>query len=103
LGAGLGGQAAAYGANVGRSLLAGGLSAAETQQRGSSYSPLGGLLQGAARDPRLQTGFEKLFSGGQPYETYSGYQVGPPQQGQTFPYEASSFGYNQQPSSQFIP
>ena len=62
LGAGLGGQAAAYGANVGKSLLAGGLSAAETQQRASSYSPLGGLLQGAARDPRLQTGFEKLFS-----------------------------------------
>jgi hypothetical protein len=29
LGAGLGGQAAAYGANAGRSLLAGGLSAAE--------------------------------------------------------------------------
>jgi len=64
LGAGLGGQAAAYGANAGKSLLAGGLSAAETQQRGSSYSPLGGLLQGAARDPRLQTGFERLFGGG---------------------------------------
>jgi len=62
LGAGLGGQAAAYGANAGRSLLAGGLSAAETQQRGSSYSPLGGLLQGAARDPRLQTGFEKIYN-----------------------------------------
>ena len=61
LGAGLGGQAAAYGANAGRALLTGGLSAAETQQRASSYSPLGGLLQGAARDPRLQTGFEKLF------------------------------------------
>jgi hypothetical protein len=74
-----------------------------TQQAGSSYSPLGGLLQGAAKDPRLQTGFEKLFGINQPYETYSGYQVGPPQQGQTFPYEASSFGYNQQPSSQFIP
>jgi len=62
LGAGLGGQAAAYGANAGRSLLEGGMNAALTQQRGSSYSPLGGLLQGAARDPRLQTGFEKLFS-----------------------------------------
>jgi hypothetical protein len=61
LGAGLGGQAAAYGANVGSSLLRGGMGAALTQQAGSSYSPLGGLLQGAARDPRLQTGFEKLF------------------------------------------
>jgi hypothetical protein len=62
LGAGLGGQAAAYGANVGSSLLRGGMGAALTQQAGSSYSPLGGLLQGAARDPRLQTGFEKMFS-----------------------------------------
>jgi hypothetical protein len=96
LGAGLGGQAAAYGANAGRSLLAGGLSAAETQQRGSSYSPLGGLLQGAARDPRLQTGFEKLFGINQPYETYSGYQVGPPQQGQTQPYPYTSFSFNGQ-------
>ena len=73
LGAGLGGQAAAYGANAGNSLLRGGLSAALTQQAGSSYSPLGGLLQGAARDPQLRTGFEKLFSGGQPIETgYTG-------------------------------
>jgi hypothetical protein len=62
LGAGLGGQAAAYGANAGRALLTGGMGAALTQQAGSGYSPLGGLLQGAARDPRLQTGFEKMFS-----------------------------------------
>jgi len=61
LGAGLGGQAAAYGANAGRALLTGGMGAALTQQAGSSYSPLGGLLQGAARDPRLQTGFENLY------------------------------------------
>ena len=103
LGAGLGGQAAAYGANAGRSLLEGGSNAAKTQQAGQGFSPLAGLLQGAGSNPRLQTGFEKLFGINQPYETYSGYQVGPPQQGQTFPYEASSFGYNQQPSSQFIP
>jgi hypothetical protein len=96
LGAGLGGQAAAYGANAGRALLTGGMGAALTQQAGSGYSPLGGLLQGAARDPRLQTGFEKLFSGGQPYETYSGYQVGPPQQGQTQPYPYTSFSYDGQ-------
>jgi hypothetical protein len=96
LGAGLGGQAAAYGANAGRSLLAGGLSAAETQQRGSSYSPLGGLLQGAGSNQKLQTGFEKLFGINQPYETYSGYQVGPPQQGQTQPYPYTSFSYDGQ-------
>jgi hypothetical protein len=65
LGAGLGGQAAAYGANVGSNLLRGGISAALTQQQGAGYSPLGGLLQGAASSPRLQTGFENLFGGGQ--------------------------------------
>jgi len=62
LGAGLGGQAAAYGANAGRALLTGGMGAALTQQAGSSYSPLGGLLQAAAKDPRLQTGFEKIYN-----------------------------------------
>jgi hypothetical protein len=96
LGAGLGGQAAAYGANVGSNLLRGGMSAAMTQQAGQGYSPLAGLLQGAASSPRLQTGFEKLFGINQPYETYSGYQVGPPQQGQTQPYPYTSFSYDGQ-------
>lgn len=62
LGAGLGGQAAAYGANVGQSLLTGGLNAARTQQAGAGYSPLAGLLQGAASNPRLQTGFENAYN-----------------------------------------
>jgi hypothetical protein len=62
LGAGLGGQAAAYGANVGSSLLRGGMSAAMTQQAGQGYSPLAGLLQGAASSPRLQTGFENAYN-----------------------------------------
>jgi hypothetical protein len=104
LGAELGGRASTAGANAGQFLYGGGINAARTQQGGQGGSPLGGLLQGAAKDPRLQTGFEKLFGGGQPYETYSGYQVGPPQQGQTLPYESSSFGYNTTPStSYFIP
>jgi hypothetical protein len=62
LGAGLGGQAAAYGANAGRALLTGGMGAALTQQAGSGYSPLGGLLQGLGNNPRLQTGFENLYN-----------------------------------------
>ena len=62
LGAGLGGQAAAYGANVGQSLLQGGLSAAKTQQAGAGFSPMAGFYQGLANSPRLQTGFENLFS-----------------------------------------
>jgi hypothetical protein len=32
-----------------------------TQQQGGQISPLGGFLQGASKDPKLQTGFEKLF------------------------------------------
>jgi hypothetical protein len=91
LGAGLGGQAAAYGGNVGQSLLQGGLAAARTQQAGAGFSPEAGLLYGLANSPRLQTGFEKLFSRNQPYETLSGYQVGPPQQGQTQPYDYSGY------------
>ena len=96
LGAALGGQAAAYGENVGSSLLRGGLSAALTQQQANKISPLGGFLQGASKDPKLQSGFEKLFGINQPYNTYSGYQVGPPQQGQTQPYDYSSFSFNGQ-------
>jgi hypothetical protein len=62
LGAGLGGQAAGYGGNVGQALLTGGLSAARTQQAGQGFSPLAGLLQGAAASPRLQTGFENIYN-----------------------------------------
>jgi len=67
LGAGLGGQAAAYGANAGSSLLRGGLSAALTQQQANQISPLGSFLTGASKDPKLQTGFEKLFGGQRNY------------------------------------
>ena len=74
LGAGLGGQAAAYGANAGTSLLRGGLSAALTEQQGAGFSPMAGLYNAFADSPKLRTGFEKLFSGyGQPVETgYTG-------------------------------
>jgi hypothetical protein len=102
LGAGLGGQAAAYGANVGSNLLRGGVSAALTQQAGQGYSPLAGLLQGAASSPRLQTGFERLFGGGQPVET--GYTGTPYMTGAQNDQLAASFRYNQQPSSSvFVP
>jgi hypothetical protein len=92
LGAALGGQAAAYGANVGQSLLTGGISAARAQQAGAGGSPLGGLLQGAAGNQQLQTGFEKFFGGySQPVQT--GYTGSPTMQ----PYEneqlANSFQY----------
>jgi hypothetical protein len=63
----LGGRSASAGANVGQTLLTGGLAAARTQQAGAGFSPEAGLLYGLANSPRLQTGFENLFSGfGQP-------------------------------------
>jgi len=62
LGAGLGGQAAAYGANAGNSLLRGGLSAALTQQQGQGSSPLAGLFQGAANNPKLQSAIQNYFN-----------------------------------------
>lgn len=47
IGAQLGGRSATAGAQVGQSLLYGGLSAAKTAQQGNSYSPWGTALQGA--------------------------------------------------------
>jgi hypothetical protein len=98
IGAQLGGRAATAGGNVGQALLTGGMSAAAARQAGQGGSPLGSLLQGASRDPRLQTGFERLFGGGQPVQT--GYTGSPYMQ----PYEndllaAQGQYYTQQPSA----
>jgi hypothetical protein len=100
LGAGLGGQAAAYGANAGSSLLRGGLSAALTQQQANQISPLGGFLQGASKDPKLQSGFEKLFSGyGQPVETgYMGSPTMSPDQNTLLAQQGGYYGQPSQPT-----
>jgi hypothetical protein len=58
LGSELGNRASTAGANVGQFLYGGGINAARTQQGGQGSSPLGGLLQAASKDPRLQSGFE---------------------------------------------
>ena len=95
IGAQLGGRAATAGANVGASLLQGGLAAARTQQLGSGYSPLGGLLQGLGNNPKLQTGFENyLTSRNQPVET--GYTGAPTMSGYENEQLANSFLYDQQ-------
>ena len=62
LSAELGGRSAQAGANVGQTLLTGGLAAARTQQGGQGYSPTAGLLQGAANSPYLKTGFENIYN-----------------------------------------
>ena len=72
IGAQLGGRAATAGANVGQSLLTGGMSAAAARQAGQGFSPLGSFLQGASRNQRLQSGFENYFGGG------GGYQMSDP-------------------------
>jgi outer membrane receptor for ferrienterochelin and colicin len=58
----LGGRSASAGANVGQTLLTGGLAAARTQQAGAGFSPEAGLLYGLANSPRLQTGFENAYN-----------------------------------------
>ena len=56
LGAGLGGQAAAYGANAGRDLLIGGMGAAATQQQANAYNPFSEALQNLASRPQFGQG-----------------------------------------------
>jgi hypothetical protein len=54
IGAQLGGRAATAGANVGQSLLAGGMGAAKTMQAADAYSPWGSAISGAASNPQVQ-------------------------------------------------
>ena len=61
LGAGLGGQAAAYGANAGRDLLTGGLSAAATQQQANAYNPFATAISGLAQNPQFGQGVANAY------------------------------------------
>lgn len=56
IGAQLGGRTATAGANVGQSLLRGGLSAALTTQEAAAQSPWGNAISGIASSPWLQQG-----------------------------------------------
>ena len=51
IGSALGGRSATAGANVGRSLLEGGLGAARTMQAANAYNPLANVLQGIGTNP----------------------------------------------------
>jgi hypothetical protein len=51
IGSNLGGRSATAGANVGRSLLEGGMGAARTMQAANAYNPLANILQGAGTNP----------------------------------------------------
>ena len=63
LGAGLGGQQAAYGANAGRFLYGGGMGAAETMQGANAYNPYASALINAGTNKQLTSGLSRLFSG----------------------------------------
>jgi len=63
LGAGLGGQAAAYGANAGRYTYAGGTGAAQTMQGANAYNPYATGLINASTNPQLGQGLANWFGG----------------------------------------
>jgi hypothetical protein len=64
IGAQLGGRAATAGANVGNTLLQGGLGAARTMQQANQFSPFGSAISGAASNPQVQQALRGLFSSG---------------------------------------
>lgn len=63
LGAGLGGQAAAYGANAGRFLFGGGVGAAEAMQGANAYNPYASALINASTNPQLSKGLGNWMQG----------------------------------------
>jgi hypothetical protein len=73
LGAGLGGQAAAYGANSGRFLYGGGMGAAGTMQEANAYNPYATGLINAGTNKQLTQGISNLFGnyGGTPQGAYA--------------------------------
>ena len=75
----LGLQPLELGANLGgrnvntagaQALLQGGMGAAAAMQRANAYSPFGTALQGAADNPYIQKGLNRLFSSS-PYDPYT--------------------------------
>lgn len=91
IGAQLGGKSATAGANVGQSLLTGGISAAKTAQAGNSYSPFGTALQGLSSNPQFTSGLSQwIQSQNQPaYNPTYGVASG---RGYDFSQNAQQFG-----------
>jgi hypothetical protein len=69
IGAQLGGRSAQAGANVGQTLLQGGLLGARTTQAASGFSPFGTALTGLANSPEAQQALAQWLSGGSGYGT----------------------------------
>jgi hypothetical protein len=66
LGAGLGGQAAAYGAQSGRFTYGGGVGAANTMQSANAYNPYASALINASTNPQLQQAIKNYGQGQSP-------------------------------------
>ncbi len=75
IGSALGGRSATAGANVGKSLLTGGLGAAETLQKAQGISPLGTFLRDTATQPEFRAGLQKYF-GSSPNITPNDFNLG---------------------------
>ena len=92
LGSALGGRSAEAGAGVGRSLLLGGIGAAQTIQGAAGQSGIGTALMNLGKSPEFASGvssaYDKYFGGNlnAPYNYQSGLQVGPVMPGQSQPY-----------------
>lgn len=74
IGAQLGGRAATAGANVGQSLLSGGLAAARTTQAANAFNPYASALTGFAQNPAVGYGLMNYYGGG--FNPYSGWTGG---------------------------
>jgi len=92
LGSALGGRSAEAGAGVGKSLLLGGIGAAQTIQGAAGQSGIGTALMNLGKSPEFASGvssaYDKYFGGNlnAPYNYQSGLQVGPVMPGQSQPY-----------------
>jgi len=64
IGSALGAKTSTAGANVGRSLLLGGLGAAQTAQAGNQINPWAGLFSGLGNNQQFATGVGKWLGGG---------------------------------------
>ena len=76
VGSQLGSSQAAAGANVGQSLLKGGMSAAQTMQAANSYSPLGSAFSNLSQNKQLTSGLGNMFGGQYPMNWGTAFNYG---------------------------
>lgn len=76
VGAELGGRSATAGANVGQSLLAGGMGAAKNMQAAAAYSPWGSAISGLSSNPLIGQAVQNAFPSWQQQSNYGQYTPG---------------------------